>query len=151
MLTQLNIKGFIYDHYLMFDIIPCKRDFYGACNCIHSCSSLFDEMIQLTLQGNYSLPQHINVCSGDEWSDHMIPALTDRLSAADRFNLEVATLVYRCLHGIAPTGYCWLPFVFSRWTAVMVQSLPETLRTAPSLSSFKRQLKTVLFSRHYSQ
>ena len=104
------------------------------------------------------------------------------LSAVDRVNFKVATLVYRCLHDLAPpylsstlhhvsevdsrrrlrtsaeTDILLVPR--SRLVTVGDRSfpvagprtwnnLPETVRSAPSLQSFKRQLKTVLFSRRY--
>ena len=115
----------------------------------------------------------------------MTPALMELhwLSAVDRVNFKVATLVYRCLHGLAPpylasslhrvteldsrrrlrssvdTDILLVPR--SRLVTVGDRSfpvagprtwnnLPETVRSAPSLLSFKQRLKTVLFSRRYT-
>ena len=119
------------------------------------------------------------------WSDHVTPALMELhwLSAVDRVNFKVATLVYRCLHDLAPphlasslhrvtelnsrrrlrssvdTDILLVPR--SRLVTVGDRSfpvagprtwnnLPETVRSAPSLLSFKQRLKTVLFSRRYT-
>jgi hypothetical protein len=112
------------------------------------------------------------------------PALMELhwLSAVDRVNFKVATLLYRCLHDLAPpylasslhreaeldsrrrlrssvdTDILLVPR--SRLVTAGDRSfpvagpriwnnLPETVRSAPSLFSFKQRLKTVLFSRHY--
>jgi hypothetical protein len=106
------------------------------------------------------------------WSDHVTPALMELhwLSAVDRVNFKVATLVYRCLHDLAPpylasslhrvaeldsrrrlrssvdTDILLVPR--SRLVTVCDRSfpvagpriwnnLPETVRSAPSLLSFK--------------
>lgn len=119
------------------------------------------------------------------WSDHVTPALVELhwLSAVDRVNFKVATLVYRCLHDLAPpylsstlhrvaevdcrrrlrssadTDILLVPR--SRLVTVGDRSfpvagprtwnfLPEAVRSASSLSSFKRQLKTFSFSRRYT-
>ena len=117
--------------------------------------------------------------------EHVTPALIELhwLSAVDRVNFKVATLVYRCLHGLAPpylsstlhrvsevetrrrlrssadTDILLTPrsrLVTARDRSFSVagpriwNDLPETVRAAPSLSSFKRQLKTFLFHRRYS-
>jgi hypothetical protein len=117
--------------------------------------------------------------------DHVTPALIELhwLSAVDRVNFKVATLVYRCLHDLAPP---YLSTTLHRVSQVETRrrlrssadtdilltprsrlvtvgdrsfpvagprvwnDLPETVRAAPSLSSFKRQLKTFLFTRYYS-
>ena len=117
--------------------------------------------------------------------DHVTPVLIELhwLSAVDRVNFKVATLVYRCLHGLAPP---YLSSTLHRVSEVETRrrlrlsadtdilltprsrlvtagdrsfsvagpriwnDLPETVRAAPSPSSFKRQLKTFLFHRRYS-
>jgi hypothetical protein len=113
------------------------------------------------------------------WSDHVTPALMELhwLSAVDRVNFKVATWVYRCLHDLAPpylasslhrvaeldsrrrlrssvdTEILLVPR--SRLVTVagprIWNNLLETVRAAPSLLSFKQRLKTVLFSRRYTQ
>ena len=117
------------------------------------------------------------------WSDHVTPALMELhwLSAVDRVNFKVATLVYRCLHDLAPpylasslhrvteldsrrrirssvdTNILLVPR--SRLVTVGDRSfpvagprtwnnLPETVRSAPSLLSFKQRLKTMFASLH---
>ena len=119
-------------------------------------------------------------------SIHVTPALMELywLSAVDRVNFKVTTLVYRCLHDLATpylssslrrvadmdsrrrlrssadTDILLVPR--SRLITVgdrsfpvagprALNDMPETVRSASSLSSFKRQLKTVLFSRRYTQ
>jgi hypothetical protein len=119
-------------------------------------------------------------------SDHVTPALTEMhwLSGVDRVNFKVATLIYRCPHGIAqrylssaPHGVAEVEtrrrarsstdndILLTPWSRLVTvgdrpfpvieprrwNSLSETLRTAPSLSPFKWQLKTVLFSCYYYQ
>jgi len=39
-----------------FDIGPCKRAFYSACNSIFAHGTAVDELTLLTLQESYSLP-----------------------------------------------------------------------------------------------
>jgi len=119
------------------------------------------------------------------WSDHVTSALMELhwLSAVDRVDFKVATLVFRCLHDFAPpylssslhsvadmdsrrwlrssadTDILLVPR--SRLFTVGDRSFPVTgprtwnnltasIRSAPSLLSFKRQLKTCLFSRRYT-
>ena len=120
-----------------------------------------------------------------QWYDHVTPALIELhwLSAVDRVNFKVNTLVYRCLHDLAPP---YLSSMLHRVAEVETRrrlrssaendilliprsrlvtagdrsfpvagprvwnALPATVRTAPSLPSFKRQLKTFLFSSRYS-
>ena len=115
--------------------------------------------------------------------DHVTPLLEQLhwLKMEQRIEYKLAVLVYRCLHGLAPTyltnelrrvseigerqrlrsasthalvvprtrlltvGDRAFPAVAARtWN-----SLPDTVTTAPSLSTFKRHLKTVLFTRSY--
>ena len=112
--------------------------------------------------------------------DHVTPALIDLhwLRVPERVRFKVATLVYRCLHGLAPQ---YLTASLHRTVEVdsrrrlrsadsellivprsrlvtmgdrsfsvagprIWNSLPLTIRSTQSLASFKRQLKTFLFS-----
>jgi len=119
------------------------------------------------------------------WSDHIAPALIELnwVSAVDRVNFKVATLVFRCLHDLAPpylssslhrvsdmdsrrrlkssadtdillVPRSWLVTVGDRSFPITGprtwNNLPASIRSARSLLSFKRQLKTCLFSRPYT-
>ena len=118
------------------------------------------------------------------WSDHVTQAWAELhlLSAVDRVNFKVATLVYRCLHDLATPHLSSTlhrvakvdsrrPLRSSADTDILLvprspsvtvgdrsfpvvgprtwNNLPDTVRSAPLLSSFKRQFKTVIYLRHY--
>jgi len=119
------------------------------------------------------------------WSDHVTPAWMelDWLSAVNRVDFKVVTLIFRCLLDLA------LPYLSSSLLCVADMdsicrlrssadtdillvplsrlftvgdrsfpvtgprtrnNLPASIRSAPSLLSFERLLKTCLFSHHYT-
>jgi hypothetical protein len=115
--------------------------------------------------------------------DHVTPLLQELhwLRMPQRIEYKLAVLVYRCLHGLAPSylaeGLLRVADVHSRrhlrsasTSALIVPTtrltvgdraffvaaartwngLPPDVTLAPSLSSFRRQLKTVLYNRSYS-
>jgi len=111
--------------------------------------------------------------------DHAQPLLMSLhwLRVPERISFRLAVLVYRCLHDSAP-GYLASDLqrvsdlgarlllrssstsrtvrvtigdrAFPATAASVWNSLPETVRSSPSLPVFRRRLKTGLFVRSYS-
>ena len=115
--------------------------------------------------------------------DHVTPLLSELhwLRVEDRVKFKVATLTFKCLHGLAPpylardivpvaslpgrqalrsassSSVAQPPFrlitfgarTFASSAAHLWNSLPEALRSCPTLLSFRGQLKTHLFRAAY--
>jgi len=120
------------------------------------------------------------VCGARKY-DHVTPLLQELhwLSVPDRITFKLATLIFRCMHGLAPA---YLAETLNRAadvdsrrmlrsgssTALLVpmtrlgdrafpvaaaqvwNSLPTTLTSQSSLLTFRQQLKTFLFEQSYS-
>ena len=121
------------------------------------------------------------IITGHSKSDHITPVLYSLhwLPVTQRIKFKTLVLVYKAMHGQAPTYLqdliqCHVPHrnlrsadrnllsvPFTKSTTIqnrafsvagpnMWNNLPESLRTATSLSIFKRKLKTHLFTEYFS-